>query len=348
MTELQTIGTISGSIQNGGWQAEGNIFGDADALDWYLPVKSWLSIYAGGWEALPRLAFSGHLAPREWTKTLQTSTAPWSAFTAQQFLKNGRIQGVFYRNVASSPANDHQIVDMTYADIVNEILGIPGQYGHCNLVQGVWPEGFLQLDIDTANSVLAGEHEVKEGPVWTRLDEMARIEHYLLYVDRFNVLHYIRHPMFGTLPTPVFTLDDAWLLEPLSITPRNTETVGQVRLQGTTPAGQQIAGVYPSSPTAGPVVVEGGFKAASSSQMNTVAERKYLYDNRDVSVKAIIPGAVGCLIDLMDRIAITYQSAVDGVSWTAKKFWIEEITVRVLENFTATTELRLEAESNAS
>lgn len=345
MTELQTIGTISGSIQDGGWKASGNIFGDADALDWYLPVKAWIRLYAAGWEGTPRLAFSGHLVPKEWTKNFQTSQAPWEAATAHQFLKSGRVQGIFFRE-AAVPANDHQITNMTYADIVEHILGVAGQYGHCNLVQGVWPEGFLQLNIDKTNSVLAGEHEVKEGPMLTRLREIAKIENYLLFVDQKNVLHYIPHPMFGTLPDPVLELDDSWLAEGLKITHRNTETYGQVILQGTTPQGAQISGKYPSSPTAGPTIQRSGFKGASSTGMNTVAERTYLYENRDVSVRATIHGAVGCMMDLMDRVSLTYSSAEDGVDWTEKKFWVEGISVRLMENFTATTELRLEAENS--
>lgn len=346
MTNLQTIGTIRGSIQEGGWQAEGDIFGDADALDWYYPVKSWLRVFANGWESTPRLAFNGHLVPKAWTKTVQTSEAPWSAFTAQQFLKNGRVQGIFFQN-ATVPANDHQITDMTYADIIEHILGVSGQWGHCNLVQGVWPEGFVELDIDKTNSVLAGEHEVKEGVMWSRLNEIAKIENYLLFVDLQNVLHYIPHPMYlATLPTPVFDLQSDWLLNPLKITPRNTESVGQVILQGTTPQGQQINSRYPTNPTAGPSIVKSGYKAAGSTGMDTVAERQYLYSNRDVSVNATIPGAVGCMIDLMDRVSITYSSLADGVDWSAKKFWVEGVGVRVLENMTAVTELKLEAENS--
>lgn len=346
MTELQTIGTISGSIQDGGWKASGNIFRMAGSLDWYLPVKVWIRLFADGWEGQQRLAFSGHLVPKQWTKSFQTSEAPWEAATANQFLKDGRVQGIFFRNVASAPANDHQIVDMTYADIIEHILGISGQYGHCNLVQGVWPDGFLQLDIDKTNSVLAGEHEVKEGAMWSRLLEIAKIENYLLYVDQKNVLHYVPHPMFGVLPDPVLELNSSWLADGLKITRRNTETYGQVVLQGTTPQGSQINGKYPTNPTAGPIIQRSGFKGASATGMSTVAERIYLYENRDVSVNASIHGGVGCLFDLMDRISLTYSSTEDGINWNKKKFWIEGITVRILENFTATTELRLEAENS--
>lgn len=345
MATLDHLGTIEGTIQDGGWRAEGDIFGDADRLAWYQAVESWLWLYAGdAWEAAPRLAFRGHLIPDTWSKDFQTSIAPWQAFTAQEFMKRGRVQGIFFKSEAS-PANDHQITNMTYAHIVQHILGVANEYGHCNLVDGVWPEGFLDLDIDTTNSVAVAEHEVKEGNYWSRLQEIANIEDYLLYVDKTNTLHYVPHPMFGTLPTVVLDLDNALLLEPLRITPRNTETVGLIKVQGSTPAGLQINGQYPTDPTAGPTRTVTGYKATADTEIATVAERIYKYENRDVSVQATLPGAIGLLLELMDRVSITYSSAVDGVSWSAKKFWVEGIRILIQRDFMATTTLTLEAEN---
>ena len=345
MSSLDHLGTIEGSIQDGGWRATGDIFGDADRLAWYQAVESWYWLHAGGgWEGAPRLGFRGHLIPDTWERTVQASVAPWTAFTAQEFMKRGELQGIFFKE-EPSPANDHQITGMTYAHIVEHIVGLPGEYGHCNLVQGVWPEGFMTLNIDQGNSVLPGEHEVKQGNFWSRLQEIAGIEFYLLYVDKMNTLHCVRHPMFGTLPTPVLTITDGLLLEPLRITPRNTEQVGQVRLQGSTPGGSQISGKYPNEPTAGPVWQRSGFKASSSTLMNTVAERSYKYENRDVSVTARLPGAIGLMLELMDRVSLTYTSTADGVNWTAKKFWVEQIRVDIMADFTAITTLQLEAEN---
>lgn len=344
-TVLDHIGTIEGSIQEGGWRASGNIFGDADRLAWDREVKSWFYLYAGGaWEATPRLGFRGHLIPDPWQKTFQSSVAPWTAFTAQEYLKRGELQGIFFKEEAS-PANDHQMTNMSYADILQHILGVSGEYGHCNLVKGVWPEGFLDLNIDTTNSVEPYSHELREGNFWSRLVEMANIELYLLFVDKLNTLHCIPHPMYGTLPTAVLDIDDDLLLEPLTITPRNTETIGQIKLQGSTPAGLPISGQYPADPTAGPVVFRRGFKASADTLMDTVAERMYKYENRDVSVEATLPGAIGLMLELMDRVTITYSSSADGISWSTKAFWIEGISVTLHDFFNATTKLRLEAEN---
>ena len=346
MTTVDTIATIKGSISEGGWRASGSVFGDADRLQWNQEVEIWFYLYVNGaWEGFPRLAFRGHLQPDTWEKTFQTSVAPWEAFTGHQYMKQGELQGIFFKE-AASPANEHQITDMQYADIVNHILGQAGEFGHCNLMQGVWPEGFMFRNVDTANSATPDNQETKQGIFFSRLQEIARIENYLLYVDKTDTINYIPHPMFAaTLPDVVFDIDSAWLLEPLQVTNRNTETVGQVRLQGTTSGGEQISGKYPTAPTAGPVQQLAGFKATDNTDMATVAERQYKYQNRDVSVVAKLAGGVGLMIDLMDRLSITYTSSADGITWSAKKFWVEGITVDIQEGFRAVTTLNLEAEN---
>jgi hypothetical protein len=344
---IDAIGQISASLQEGGWKASGDIFNDADRLTWYQQVESWFTLYRGGaWEASPRLGFRGHVLPGAWEKTFQSSTAPYRAFTAQEFLKRMELQGIFFAE-AAVPANEHQLaVGDTYGDIVEHILGKSGQFGHWNGVIGIWPEGFCRLNIDTANSAAPGVYEVKAGNMWSRLQEIAKIEQYRLWVDKFNVINYQKDGMFATpLPDVTIDLTSAHLLEPLRITPRNTEQVGQVILWGSTPGGEQISGLYPTDPTAGPPVTEGGFMATSNADMATVAERKYKYANRDVSVTASLPGAIGLLLEIQDRLSITYTSSVDGVSWSAKKFWVEGITVRLTDMFNAVTTLRLEAEN---
>jgi len=137
----------------------------------------------------------------------------------------------------------------------------------------------------------------------------------------------------------------AHFLEPLTITPRNTEQIGQVRLQGSTPGGVQISAKYPTDPTAGPVIQRSGYKATSTTGMQTVAQRMYLYENRPYSVKMNLPGAMGLLFDLMDRVSITYTSSDDGVTWSAEKFWVEGIRVSIRDAFTMDSELTLEAEN---
>jgi hypothetical protein len=112
-----------------------------------------------------------------------------------------------------------------------------------------------------------------------------------------------------------------------------------------TPGGEQIKGVYPTDPTAGPPVDESGFLATSNAQMATIAERKYKFANRDVTVVAKMPGAMGLLFEVMDRVSITYSSPTDGVSWSAKKFWIEDIGVSLDASFNGETTMRLEAEN---
>ena len=339
------ITRIEGSVQDGGWKAAGAVYNNADAFDWYSEFEAWVDIYTGAWDRLQRPAFRGHVLPDPWKKTFQTSEAPFGAFTGQEFLKRGEIQGIYFKDDAT-PANDHQINGMTFASIINHIVGQAGEYGHCNLVRGVWPEGFLELNIDSANSTSTDEYEIKQGNFWSRLKEIAEIDFYLLYVDKFNVLNYIPHPMFGaSLPDPTLTVTSDLLLEPLTIERRHTEQVGQVKLQGTTPRGLQISGKYPTDAEPGPVLQRTGYLATSNTLMNTVAERMYKFKNRDYIVTAELAGAVGLMLDLLDRVAITYTSSVDGITWSSKKFWIDRITVDIRADFTAKTTLLLDAEN---
>lgn len=345
MTSADVIARIEGSVDNGGWRCSGIVFNDADALDWYKEFESWFDMHIGYWESLPRPAFKGHMIPDPWRKTFQSSEAPFGGFTAQEMLKRGELQGIFFKD-SDTPANAHQITNMTLASIVKHILGNVGEYGHCNFVKGVWPEGIIDLNINTANSTTVDEYEVKQGNFWARLKEIAAIEFYILYMDKYNKAHYVPHPMFDTaLPDPVFTLTSDWLLEPLTIETRNNEQIGQVRLSGATPAGLQISGKYPTDATAGPVMQRVGYISDSNSLMTAIATRMYKFENRTHMVTASLSGAVGLLIDLMDRIAITYTSASDGITWSSKKFWINRIEVELLRNFTARTSLVLDAEN---
>lgn len=346
MSSVDVIATIEASVDDGGWRASGQVFNDNDRLEWYQEIESWFDLYAGGWYGLPRPAFIGHLLPEPWSKTFQTSTTPFNAFTAQEFMKRGELQGIFFKDDAT-PTNEHQITDMTLADIVSHIVGQSGEYGHCNLVKDVWPEGIITTSIDTTNSTEIDSYEVKQGNFWQRLQEIAEIDFYYLWVDKANVLHFEPHPMFGaSLPTAVFDLDSALLSDPLEIENRNTEKIGQVRLNGTTPAGAQISGRYPTEPTAGPIISKSNYIGTADTLMADVAERMYKFENRSHTVNAQVGNGTGLLVDLMDRVTITYTSAVDGVAWSAKEFWIHKIKVDILANFTARTIFTLEAEGD--
>jgi hypothetical protein len=358
MAGVDIIARIEGSVEDGGWRTSGSVIGEAERLEFYQQLESWFDLYAGGWEALPRPGFAGHLLPEPWEKTFQTSVAPWNGYTAQEFMKKGRVQGIFFRDEAS-PANRHQIIDMTYAKIVYEIFG-----GHCNLMRAdqaalydnsLWggafstvtsPEGFVSLDFDFSSSSAVDEYEVKEGNFWERLREIAEIDRYLLYVSKNGVLHFGPHPMFGgALPTPVFTLGNDWLAEPLRFERRNGEEIGQVILHGVTPRGLQLRGRYPTDANPGPIVERSGYVATTNALMNTISERIFKFENRDYTVEVRIGSGVGLLVELLDRVQITYMSLADGINWNSKKFWIHKVVVELLSNFTARTMLRLEAEN---
>lgn len=352
------IAQIRGSVQNGGWSMTGSVINDADALAFDKEVSARYELYANSrWSSFVT-AFDGHLSPNPWSRTFQRSVAPFEAYTAQMMLKEGKVQGVFYKNVASSPANRHQIITMTYAKIFYEVFG-----GHCNLMHSseaanydsslwsgsyttpTWPEGFVKLNIDTTNSSSADEYDMKEGNMWSRLTELADADNYYVFFKKTNELNFIRHPMFGSLPPVTVDLTNDLLTEPLVIEPRNTAIIGQIKVSGYTPAGAQIQGKYPTNPAAGPIIEKGGYYAANSNNLNGIAERIYKFDTRDYTVTAQLSSGLGLKLELMDRVSITYTSVQDGITWAAKKFWVHEISVDILENFVAKTTLTLEAEN---
>lgn len=361
MASVDVIARIEASTQDGGWRSTGAVFGDADRLQFYQQLTAWFDLYgSGAWEAGPRAAFVGHLSPEPWLKTFQSSTADWNAFTAQEVMKKGNIQGIFYKNVASSPANRHQIIDLSYAKIVYEMIS-----GHCNLMDNsqaaiydpqLWAgaftsptfqEGYVFLDLDISGSTLVSDYLVREGGFWERIEEMAQRDLYLAYTDQAGVFHFVPHPMFdAALPSPVFELTADLLLQPLRIERRNTETVGQIIIQGTTPQGLQISGRYPADPAIGPIVTRAGYLATTDTIMTTLATRQYKFSNRDYRIEAKLPGAVGLMLDLLDRLSVTYTSSADGIAWSSKKFWIDSIAVEILENFKAVTTLVMDAENS--
>lgn len=353
-----TLAQIRASTADGGWSMTGSVINDADALTFDKQINAWYDLYINsGWDNI-RVAFNGHLNPNPWSRAFQSSVAPFIAGTAQTMLKDGKVQGVFYKNVGSSPANRHQIITMTYAKIFYEIFG-----GHTNLMHKseaanydsslwsgafttpTWDEGFVTLNIDTANSSSADEYDMKEGSMWSRLQELADNDNYYLFFKKNNELNYIRHPMFGTLPTVTVDLTNDLMVEPLVIEALDPDVVGQVKVNGFTPAGGQISGKYPTQPDPGPIREIGGYYAANSANLAAIAERIYKFDSRGYTVTVQVGNAIGLMLELMDRISITYTSSQDGITWSAKKFWIHEIGIDILENFNAKTTLTLEAEN---
>src|SRR3989304_1818598 len=97
---VDSIARVQGSISAGGWKMTGSIFNDADRLSFYQQMYAWFRLYTqDGWQDKVRPAFRGHIVPDPWEKTFGGSNAPWSGVLAQEMMKRGRIQGVFYKQV---------------------------------------------------------------------------------------------------------------------------------------------------------------------------------------------------------------------------------------------------------
>lgn len=335
------IAQITADLDNGGWESSGIVYNDANILSYNQQLNVWYNLFTqNGWTDIAP-AFLGHIQPDIWTKVFQSSEAPWKGYTAQEFLKQGDIQGIYFKDTLY-PANSHQITNMKFSDIVYHILT-----EHCNLVTPTFENGILKLNIDSANSADISSWEIKDGNFWTRLQEIAKAEFYTVYVDKSNTLNYIPHPMFGTLPDIVLSLTSDLLSEPLQFDKRNVEAIGQIILHGNQPDGTQVTGTYPTNPEPGPIIKKGGYLIDNDTDLDVVAQRMYLFDTRQYTVTAKIGNGIGLMLELLDRIGITYTSIVDGINWSNKAFYINRITVNLMDNFTAETELVLEEENTA-
>lgn len=325
------INRIDGDIQRGGWQISGKVLNDADAIDENERVQVFVRTKAdGGWDMNYMRRFVGFALPQNIRRHHDRSEMSFIASTSDAYLKRGRVQGIYFTEQAA-PSNEHQIANLNSGRIVNHLID-----GHTNMGPSTpAPNGWVNLDdIDITNSADLTVLALHEGIIWERIRQLAENEFYICYFDKEDQFHYIPHPAFNAvLPAVTMVWDNSFITEPLEIIPRADARIRQVILNALQDAGTIITSSRPAQPAIGEPEAYGEkleltrLRCNSQTQLNTWALRRYQWENRDFTVRVHRAGIAGVFFELMDRIQITYSSAVDGISWTNQDFFIHRIEV---------------------
>jgi len=376
---------INGSTQRGGWECEFDSLSDTDIVEVNQRVALlWKGAFGGDYGPL-RTAFDGYVLPSQIDFDLVASRAKFIASTCYGFLSRGWLQGLGLADTgADARVQYHQWdsvtgggVRMDLGRIIQHILGYyddigvppatnPDWVAHTNLVHHPVqsPHGIITLDNVETTPFDAAAHpdgtmrvdiiNIREtNNLWSRLQDIARMEFFNLYFDKSNTLHYEKHPMFqSVVPAPVMEFDENFAAAPPVLTPRASEQYKQVRLRALTDEGDVLLSEYPASPTfvygrVDPPISR--LRCNSQDMLDEWARIIYLYKNRDYAIKWTAPGLCGLLFEMLDRVEITYAGTdANGVhiDWDKKKFWIQDITATPIPGtFSGTSEFLLEAES---
>lgn len=383
ISEDVLITRINGSERRGGWQLDFRALQDSDLVAENQRVDlSWRGAFGGG-PGVQRSAFTGYVLPSRFEFDRATSQSTFIAQTSDGYLRRGWVQGLGLADLdTTARANYHQWDSVTGAGerltmgrIVRHILGHydtlgvppatnPDWIAHTNMVfhPAENPHGWISLDnvevtpfADPGNldgTMRVDRYNVRETDnLWSRLREIANNEFFVIYFDKTDTLYYTKHPMYlTTLPNPVMTFDEDFVVVPPTVIPRASDQVRQVVLHAVEDGGDTLRSEFPTSPTFvyGKIEEISRIRCNAQATLDDWAERLYLFKNRDYTVRWTAPGFCGLLFEILDRIQITYTGTSENgvhIDWNEKKFWIHEISVTVGEGFTGTSEFLLEAEN---
>jgi len=274
----------------------------------------------------------------------------------------------------------HPAEQMNMGRIVRHILGHydelgpppapppPGQVSpawvaHTNLVYHPTenPSGWINIDNVETTPWAAGNPDgtmevtryiVRETTnLWSRLQEIAKNEFFVIYFDKNDNCYYTRHPMYkAVIPPVVMTFDKDFVVGPPVVDVRDENTIRQVKLHAVQDDGSTIHSNWPVVPAYvyGNVADITYIRCNDQLTLDNWAEKYYLFENRPYTVRWTAPGLSGLMFEILDRVQITYAgTSANGVhiDWTNEKFWIHEINVIPGEGFGGTTEFILEAEN---
>lgn len=321
--------TLTGDLKRGGWTLTGRVGGDTDAVaygeNWRLMAKSGSDWYDADW----REAFNGHViaSPDPLQFDRYASQAQINAGTMDALLSGEALQDIGFTSQAT-PANDHQITDMTLADIVEHILR-----RHCNAVYDAttMPDGVItETDIDTTNSVPLERYNVsKSANMWRSMQAIGggetAGEFYRCWFDRHNKFYYQPAPAFwSSPPTSLGTLTKSHLRGSVRVKLNNNQPaqrIGQVAITAIKDFDTVFTATYPTNAEAGKILPpRDGIFANDQTKTNTLAERLYKWLTRDYTLQVEIdPGLLlfgddGNGLDLANKIAITYDGPAEDTA----------------------------------
>jgi len=328
------IQSIVGDADKGGWECTLVALQDTDAVSkWQEVTIPFRFGSSDGWDEDWRTGLVGHALPLGFDFDRLLSGARFSVATSNRFLENAGLQGIPFADQSvcgAGPFNDHQIDKMRIGHIVEHILE-----HHCNISTATNPEGWADTsDIDTTNSSRVNRLNVHQtNNMWAALQELARFEFYYIYFSRDNAVHYIPHPMFGTLPASVMEFTGDFCVGRPTVQIHADKKVSQVKLWATDEDGAIYTSTWPASPSGEGFPLEmrkvrvGG--AAPQTRLNALVRRVYDWHNRDYTVQWTAPGLSGLFFELLDRVGVTYDGPVEPagvhVSWSDKKFWVHRV-----------------------
>ena len=374
------ITQINASLSRGGWSAKLVSFNDTDILSVHQKITiPWRSMF-GGTSGILRTAFEGYVQPTRFQFDSASALTEYIAETSDGFLRKGWLQGLGLADLgAGARAHYHQwniaSERMTMGRIVKHILGYydtlgvppatnPDWVAHTSLVYHPTqnPSGWINIDnVETTpfNAVSApngtmrvDRYIVRETTnIWSRLQEIAKNEFFVIYFDKNDNLYYTKHPMYrDVIPPVVMTFDKDFVVGPPVVDVRDENTIRKVRLHAVLDDVSTIHSNYPVVPTHvyGNIADITYIRCNSQATLDNWAEKYYLFENRPYTVRWTAPGLSGLLFEILDRIEITYSgTSANGVhiNWAREKFWIHEINVIPGEGFGGTTEFILEAEN---
>lgn len=339
------IESIDGTADRGGWQASGTVINRESIVQYGREANIFLRSEGGGvWEPDYHLALRGSILPQNQTFDRRQSLIPILISTSDVFLENAGLQGIYFTNTNPS-TNPHQIPLMNLGRIIKHILN-----QHTNISTLV-PGGWVDISgIDIVNSTSVDVYTVRQtNSIWSAIQAIAENEFYVRYFTKQDKFIYERHPQFKVNPpSPVLTLNASNIAGQPEVQYRNELKLDQVQLYGLTDQGEILRADYPAN-----VGTEGrrqkftNLRCNSQARLNLLAERAYKFLNRDITLRVSLAGGWGSYLELYDRIAVTYTGTTQNgveIDWTSKKFWVNNVRVTKVGNFTCLTDLDLEEE----
>jgi hypothetical protein len=357
--------TIEGSIDRGGWQATGSFVNDQGAADYGRRVDVYFTGEGDGvWDASASLGLKASILPQLVRFDYKQSGTEVTVSTTDIFLQNAALQGIFFADPTkltppTAVTNPHQYDPLTLGEIVKHIIEQHTNVSSTGVIQnsdgtfsatpiGGWVD---TSDIDITNSTTADVYTVRQNnSMWRTIQDVAANEFYAAKMSRWDEFSYNPNPMFdAVLPSFTIELDDTYLVGQPEVTFRNDVQIDQVLLMALTDDGDILKSEYPANVAAtGRRLSITNLRCNSQSRLDTLAERKYLFETRPYDLRLTIAGPWGLEIDLLDRISLTYSgTSRNGIelSFVDEPFWTQGIRVNRAGNFGAITELDIMQEN---
>lgn len=349
-THLFIPDSVSASADAGGWRANANFINDQADATYGRRTSLYVLTEGGGvWQPAHKRVLEGSIIPDTLSWDYKQSQLSIQLTTSNAFLDQAGLQGIYFVDRAYAPGptyNPHQIENLNLGKIVEHILE-----AHTNVSidpAGGWVD---TSGIDTTNSTSVDVYTVRNSnSIWQTLKNIADNEFYVRYFTKLDQFIYEPHPQFRAVPqavTVTFTADE--MVAQPEVRFRNDVKTDQMQLYALTDKGEILQSFYPAAVgTEGRRQKLANIRCNSQSRLDLLSQRSYRYANRDMDVTIQLAGSWAAYLELYDRVAITYSgTARNGVtlSWSAKKFWIEEIALSRVGNLGTVTQLRL-AEEN--